>query len=121
MRSSWIRITGGGRSLSKSRGGEFIFIRNQTKILGGNENFYKCQREPPTALHFDAGARGRDISDRELGLITTQIRKDLATAFVRVQSLCLLIRLCSRNVSQEAGGWQKERKRGPFQAHIHGH
>ena len=45
-------------------------------------------------LAAKARARGRDISDRELGLITIHIRKYLATAFVRAQSLCLLNRLC---------------------------
>ena len=35
-------------------------------------------------------ARGRDISDRELGIITTQIRKYLATAFVQAQPIAAI-------------------------------
>ena len=40
-----------------------------------------------------ARALGRDISDKELGIVVTQIRKYLITSFVRAQSLCLINRL----------------------------
>ena len=82
-------------------------------------------------LAAKARARGRDISDRELGLITTQIRKYLSTAFVRAQSLCLLNRLCFLGEGAKAAagrrdlvrrlevGRQRERQ-AHFQAHIRG-
>jgi hypothetical protein len=41
-----------------------------------------------------ARARGRSTSDNELGVVMSQIRKFLSTAFIRAQSLCLLNRLC---------------------------
>ena len=40
-----------------------------------------------------ARALGRDISDKELGIIVTQIRKYLSTSFIRAQGLCLINRL----------------------------
>ena len=58
-------------------------------------------------LAAKARARGRDISDRELGLITTQIRKYLATAFVRDLARRLEV------------GRRRERE-AHFQAHIRG-
>ena len=40
-----------------------------------------------------ARALGRDISDKELGIVVTQIRKYLSTSFIRAQGLCLINRL----------------------------
>lgn len=40
-----------------------------------------------------ARALGRDISDKELGIIATQIRKYLSTSFNMDQGLCLINRL----------------------------
>ena len=82
-------------------------------------------------LAAKARARGRDISDRELGLITTQIRKYLATAFVRAQSLCLLNRLCylgegataaagRRDLARRLEVGRKREREAHFQAHIRG-
>ena len=34
------------------------------------------------------------MSDKELGIVVSQVRKYLSTSFVRAQSLCLLNRLC---------------------------
>ena len=41
-----------------------------------------------------ARERGRQASDNEVGAEISQIRKYLSTAFVRVQALCIINRLC---------------------------
>jgi hypothetical protein len=40
-----------------------------------------------------ARALGREISDKELGIVVAQVRKYLSVTFIRAQSLCLLNRL----------------------------
>ena len=46
-----------------------------------------------TKLAAMARALGRQMSDKELGIIVNQVRKYLSTSFVRAQSLCLINRL----------------------------
>ena len=75
--------------------------------------------------------RGRPASDNELGVVISQIRKFLSTAFIRAEGLCLLNRLCFlRMGAKEAAGRRDlarrleiSRKRdlqAYFQAHICG-
>ena len=40
-----------------------------------------------------ARARGRPASNRELGIVTSQIRRVLSTSFIRAQSSCMLSRV----------------------------
>ena len=82
-------------------------------------------------LAAKARSLGREMSENELGVITTQIRKYLATAFIRAQSLCLLNRLCflGEGAKEAAGrrdlarrlelGRRRERQ-AHFAAHIRG-
>ena len=59
--------------------------------------------------------RGAEASDRELGIITSQIRLYLSTSFVRAQSLCLINRLANLGdgakaaAGQEVGGGEETR------------
>ena len=46
-----------------------------------------------TKLAAKARALGRQMSDKELGVIVNQVRKYLSTSFIRAQSLCLINRL----------------------------
>ena len=46
-----------------------------------------------TKLAAKARALGREMSDKELGIIVTQVRKYLSTSFIWAQSLCLINRL----------------------------
>jgi hypothetical protein len=56
-----------------------------------------------------ARALGRDLSDKELGIVVTQMRKYLSTFLIRAKNLCLLNRLCflGRELWQqlERGAW----------------
>ena len=84
-----------------------------------------------TKLATKSRALGRELSDKELGILTTQIRKYLSTSFVRAQSICLLNRLCylGEGAKEAAGrrdlvrrmevGRRRERE-AHFQAHIRG-
>ena len=47
-----------------------------------------------TKLAAKARALGMQMSDKELVVIVNQVRKNLSTAFIRVQSLCLINRMC---------------------------
>ena len=47
-----------------------------------------------TKVANKARALGRDMSDKELGIVVSQVRKYLSISFIRAQSLCLLNRLC---------------------------
>ena len=78
-----------------------------------------------------ARSRGREASERELGLIITQIRKFLSTAFIRAQSLCLLNRLGYLGEGAKAAAGRRDlakrlevgRRReleAHFEAHIRG-
>ena len=82
-------------------------------------------------LAAKARSLGREISDRELGIITTQIRKYLSTAFVQAQSLCLLNRLCflgegskaaagRRDLARRLEVGRKRERQAHYQAHIRG-
>ena len=84
-----------------------------------------------TKVAAKARERGRQASDNELGLVISQIRKYLSTAFVRAQSLCLINRLCFLGEGAKAAAGRRDlarrlevsRKRdlqAHFQAHIRG-
>jgi hypothetical protein len=47
-----------------------------------------------TKVANKARALGRDLSDKELGIVVSQVRKYLSISFIRAQSLCLLNSLC---------------------------
>ena len=46
-----------------------------------------------TKLAAKAGSLGRQMSEKELGVIVNQVRRYLSTSFIRAQSLCLINRL----------------------------
>ena len=84
-----------------------------------------------TKVAAQARDRGRPASDNELGVVISQIRKFLSTAFVRAQSLCLLnrLRFLGKGAKEAAGrrdlarGLEISRKRdlqAHYQAHIRG-
>jgi hypothetical protein len=75
-----------------------------------------------------ARALGRDISDKELGIVVTQIRKYLSTSFVRAQSLCLINRLSFLGEGAQAAAGRRdlanrleEGRRRDRQAHVLAH
>jgi hypothetical protein len=50
---------------------------------------------------------GRQMSDKELGVIMNQVRKYLSTSFIRGQSLCLINRLSYLDEgAQAAARWR---------------
>ena len=73
-----------------------------------------------TKVANKARSLGRELSDKELGIVVTQVRKYLSTSFIRAQGLCLLNRLCflggsqggsgEEGPSKKVGGGQKEGK-----------
>ena len=65
--------------------------RNHIRVMG----------ETKVAAH--ARARGRPASENELGVVISQIRKFLSTAFIRAHGLCLLNRLCFLGAKEAAG------------------
>jgi hypothetical protein len=82
-----------------------------------------------TKVTAQARARGRPASDNELGVVISQIRKFLSTAFIRAHGLCLLNRLCFLGAKEAAGRrdlvrrLEISRKRdlqAHYQAHIRG-
>ena len=56
-------------------------LHSLVKVLGENNMVVKAR------------ATGREASENELGIIISQIRKYLLTAFIREQNLCLINRL----------------------------
>ena len=68
-----------------------------------------------TKLAAKARALGRQMSDKELGVIVNQVRKNLSTSFARAQSLCLINRLSylvrGPRQLQEGGLWPNSWKR----------
>ena len=58
-----------------------------------------------------ARALGREISNKELGIVVAQVRKYSSVTFIRAQSLCLLNRLGfleeGRRQQQGGGTWQR--------------
>ena len=78
-----------------------------------------------------ARERGRPASDNELGVVISQIRRCLSTAFIRAQGLCLLNRLCflgkgakeaagRRNLAKQLEVRRRRELQAHFQAHIRG-
>jgi hypothetical protein len=78
-----------------------------------------------------ARALGRDISDKELGIVVTQIRKYLSTSFVRAQSLCLINRLSflgegaqaaagRRNLASRLEEGRRRDRQAHYLAHVRG-
>ena len=63
-------------------------------------------------------ARGldRDRSDKELGIVVSQVRMYLSISFTRAQSLCLLNRLCFLEEWTVAAAGRREGRRRDRQA-----
>ena len=66
-----------------------------------------------------ARSMGREASDKELGIIVSQVRKYLSTSLLRAQSLCLLNRLGflgegarKARPSQQTGGGEEKGETG---------
>ena len=84
-----------------------------------------------TKVAAQARERGRPASDNELGVVISQIRKFLSTAFIRAQGLCLLNRLCflgkgakeaagRRDLARRLENSRKRDLQAHYQAHIRG-
>ena len=78
-----------------------------------------------------ARALGRQMSDKELGVIVNQVRKYLSTSFVRAQSLCLINRLSylgegaqaaagRRIVARQLEEGRRRDRQATYMAHIRG-
>ena len=94
-------------------------LHNLVKVLGENK------------VAMQARATGREASENEQGIIISQIRKFLSTAFVRAQSLCLINRLAHlgdgakaaagrRNLTKRLEIGTKREREAHFAAHIRG-
>ena len=75
-----------------------------------------------------ARALGREVSDKELGIVISQIRKFLSTSFIRAQSLCLINRLSFLGEGAQAAAGRRslaarleEGRRRERQAHYMAH
>ena len=84
-----------------------------------------------TEVATKARALGRDLSDKELGIVVTQVRKYLCTSFIRAQSLCLINRLCflgegavaaagRRDLARRLEEGRRRDRQATFLAHIRG-
>ena len=84
-----------------------------------------------TKVANKARALGRDMSDKELGIVVSQVRKYLSTSFVRAQSLCLLNRLCflgegavaaagRRDLTRRLEEGRRRDRQASYMAHIRG-
>ena len=89
------------------------------KVLGENK------------VAVQARAKGREASDNKLGVIITQIRKYLSTAFIRAQSLYLINKLAHLGEGAKAAAGRthlerrlevgrKREREAHYQAHIRG-
>ena len=78
-----------------------------------------------------ARALGRQMSDKELGVIVNQVRKYLSTSFIRAQSLCLINRLSylgegaqaaagMRIVARQLEEGRRRDRQATYMAHIRG-
>ena len=84
-----------------------------------------------TKLAAKARALGRQMSDKELGVIVNQVRKYLSTSFIRAQSLCLINRLSylgegaqaaagRRIVARQLEEGRRRDRQATYMAHIRG-
>ena len=84
-----------------------------------------------TQVAVKARSMGREASDNELGVVISQVRKYLSTAFIRAQSLCLLNRLGylvegaksavgRRNLAQRLEDGRRRDRQAHYLAHIRG-
>ena len=82
-------------------------------------------------LAAKARSRGRAMSDNELGIIVSQVRKYLSTSFIRAQSLCLINRLCflgegaqaaagRRTVAKQLEEGRRRDRQAHYMAHVRG-
>ena len=55
-----------------------------------------------------ARAHGREISDKDLGIVVAQVRKYLSVTFIRAQSLCLLNRLGFLGEGEKAAAGRRD-------------
>ena len=73
----------------------------------------------------------REMSDKELGIIVTQVGKYLSTSFIRAQSLCLINRLSflgegaqaaagRRSVAKQLEEGRRRERQAHYLAHIRG-
>ena len=94
-------------------------LHSLVKVLGENKVTVKAR------------ATGREASENELGIIISQIRKYLSTAFIRAQSLCLINRLAHlgegakaaagrRSLTKSLEVGRRREREAHFQAHIRG-
>ena len=74
---------------------------------------------------------GRQMSDKELGVIVNQVRKYLSTSFIRAQSLCLINRLSylgegaqaaagRRTLAKQLEEGRRRERQASYMAHIRG-
>ena len=84
-----------------------------------------------TKVANTARALGRDLSDKELGIVVSQVRKYLSISFIRAQSLCLLNRLCflgegavaaagRRDLTRRLEEGRRRDRQASYMAHIRG-
>ena len=84
-----------------------------------------------TKLAAKARSLGRQMSDKELGVIVNQVRKYLSTSFIRAQSLCLINRLSflgegaqaaagRRIVARQLEEGRRRERQASYMAHIRG-
>ena len=59
--------------------------------LGGGQQGHA---QPETKVANKARALGRDLLDKQQGIVVSQMKKYLFVSLVKAQSLCLLNRLC---------------------------
>ena len=94
-------------------------LHSLVKVMGENK------------VAVQARATGREASDNELGIIISQIRKYLSTAFVRAQSLCLINRLAHlgegakaaagrRTLARRLEQGRRREREAHHQAHVRG-
>ena len=84
-----------------------------------------------TQVAVKARSMGREASKNELGVVISQVRKYLSTAFIRAQSLCLLNRLGflgegakaaagRRNLAKRLEEGRRRDRQAHYLAHIRG-
>ena len=84
-----------------------------------------------TKLAAKARSLGRQMSEKELGIIVNQVRRYLSSSFIRAQSLCLINRLSylgegaqaaagRRVVARQLEEGRRRDRQATYMAHIRG-
>ena len=84
-----------------------------------------------TKLAAKARSLGRQMSEKELGVVVNQVRRYLSTSFIRAQSLCLINRLSylgegaqaaagRRVVARQLEEGRRRDRQAVYMAHIRG-